>query len=420
MTVCPATEDRLLDRLTPRTDALVETVQAWSAINSYSWNADGLARMADVLRDAFRVLPGTCWLEDPEPTTEVTAKGTRRTLQHGRILRVSVRPQARRRVLLAGHMDTVFPPDSGFLEPQFLKPGVLNGPGCTDMKGGLLVMLEALSVLEASPWAADLGYEVIINADEEVSSLGSVGVLTRTAQQVDLGLVYEPALPDGTLAGARKGIGSFSVIAAGKSAHAGRNPQDGRNAVLAISDLFVRAARLSGGRPGLTVNVARIDGGGPTNVVPASAVGRFEVRVASHEDALWAQAELDALVAQVAGEHDLALELVGHFHRPPKPLDARQATLFAAIKACGADLGLPIAWAPTGGCCDGNNLAAAGLAVVDTLGVRGGAIHSSDEFLITESLVERARLSALFLLRMAQGAIPITRAGPTSTAEVAA
>jgi glutamate carboxypeptidase len=401
-------ESNVLAPLAQAGDALLARTLAWSAQNSHSRNLAGLARMADLISAALAPLPGTLERLDPAPVDAVDSAGALAPLAHGQNLRLTVRPDAPVQVLLAGHMDTVFPVDSGFQMPRETEAGIINGPGVTDMKGGLAVMIAALEAVEASPWAAQLGYQVIINADEEVSSLGSAPLLADAAARAQLGLVYEPAqTPDGVLAGARKGIGTYAIVAHGRAAHAGRNPQDGRNAVAAMADLFVRAHRLNGAREGLSVNVARLEGGAPTNVVPALAVGRLEMRVWDHDTRAWAEAQLRALVEAVSAEHDVALSLHGRFHRPPKPLDPATASLFAAVKHCGDDLGLPIRWQSSGGCCDGNNLAAAGLPVVDTLGVRGGAIHSDQEFLVVESLVERAQLSALLLIRLASGRIAV-------------
>ncbi len=113
---------------------------------------------------------------------------------------------------------------------------------------------------------------------------------------------------------------------------------------------------------------------------------------------------LDDAVAAVAAEHGVEVHVHGGFGRPPKPVDASAEKLFQLVRSCGADLGQEIAWRPSGGVCDGNNIAACGVPVVDTMGVRGGAIHSPDEYLIVESLAERAQLSALTILRLATGA----------------
>jgi glutamate carboxypeptidase len=296
-------------------------------------------------------------------------------------------------------MDTVFAADHPFQTIRHLDGETINGPGTADMKGGLAVMLAALTAFETAPNAQALGYEVVINSDEEVGSLGSAPLLADAAKRCEMGLTYEPALPDGTLAGARKGSGNFSAVVTGRAAHAGREPEKGRNALLAAADLALRLKALTHG--GLTVNPAKIDGGGPNNIVPDHAVLRFNMRPSTPADQAAAQAALGALIGEIAAQHEVATELHGGFNRPPKPMDSVQQKLFDLVKDCGGALGLPIGWRDTGGVCDGNNIAALGLPVVDTMGVRGGSIHSSDEFMIVPSLVERAKLSALVLMRLA-------------------
>ncbi|TRW14287.1 hydrolase [Glacieibacterium frigidum] len=381
--------------------AMLARVEAWAAINSGSRNLPGLAAMADALAPALEAL-GRVRRVDAAPATIIGADGATRPLAHGQNLHLVVRPDAHVRVLLTGHMDTVFPADSPFQTCRWLDSTTLNGPGSADMKGGIAVMLAALMAFEASPFASALGYEVVLNSDEEVSSPGSAPFLAEAARRCHLGLTYEPALPDGTLAGARKGSGNFSAVVRGRAAHAGREIEAGRNAVLAASDLALRLAALMQTHPGTSVNPAKIDGGGPNNIVPDLAVLRFNVRPAMPEGQAAVTAAIDALIAEVAAAHDVSITLDGGFARPPKPMDANQLRLFELVRDCGRDLGLGIAWRDTGGVCDGNNLAATGLAVVDTLGPRGGAIHSHDEYLCTDSLVERAQLSALLLMRVAQ------------------
>jgi glutamate carboxypeptidase len=378
---------------------MLAQVEAWCPVNSGSRNLAGLEATAALLADAFAPL-GEVRFVDPAPADQMLPTGEVVPLVHGRNLHLVVRPQARTRVLLTGHYDTVFPAEHPFQTLAWREPGVLNGPGVADMKGGIAVMLGALTALEASPWSADLGYEVVLNADEEVSSLGSAPLLLQCARRVDAGLTFEPALPDGTLAGARPGSGNFAVHVAGRAAHAGREPEKGRNAVVAAADLALRLAALVA--PDLKVNVARIEGGGPNNVVPDTAVVRVNMRPTTPSAEARALAALDAAIAAVAAAHEVEAHRHGAFARPPKPLDANQLRLFELVRAVGADLGLAIGWRDAGGVCDGNNLAATGLAVVDTLGVRGGAIHSAEEYLIVDSLKERAELAALLLMRIAR------------------
>lgn len=400
-----------MERLTPEERALVEKagaapmldqVMAWAAVNSGSRNMAGLETMAGLLADAFAVLPGDLRLVEPEPVEAMAADGALEAVPHGRNLNLSVRPEAPVRFLFTGHMDTVFGADHPFQQVFWREEGVLGGPGVADMKGGIAILLAALSALEESPFAAGFGYEVVINSDEEVGSPGSAALLARAARGKRAAFTYEPAaLPDGTLAGARPGSGNFSIRITGRPAHAGRNPEDGRNAVLAAADLALRLAKARG--PRLSVNPARIDGGGPNNVVPDHAVLRINMRPMTPEDQVRAQSALDAAIAMVAAEHEVAVHVHGGFARPPKPMDGKAEALFGLVRRCGADLGQEIGWRATGGVCDGNNIAATGVPVVDTMGVRGGAIHSSDEYLIAASLAERAMLSALAVARLAGG-----------------
>ncbi|MEJ7934896.1 hydrolase [Sphingobium sp. AN558] len=399
MEVLSSTELALLEAAA---DApMLTQVESWSAINSGSRHLAGLKAMAGVLADAFSVLPGVLTLVDGPPVESVTPDGAIAMIGYGQHLHLRVRPGAPVQILLTGHMDTVFPADHAFQRSRWIEPGILNGPGVADMKGGLALMLSALMALERKGATGSLGYEVVINSDEEVGSPSSAALLRQAAAGKRAAFTYEPALPDGTLAGARAGSGNFSIIFKGKSAHAGRNPQDGRNALLAAADLALRLKAGSGA--GLSCNPARIDGGGPNNVVPDHAVLRVNFRPKTDADEQAARALIERAMAQVARDHDVSIHSHGGFGRPPKPMDAKAERLFGFVRRCGADLGLPIAWRNTGGVCDGNNIAACGVPVVDTMGARGGDIHSDAEYLIVDSLAERARLSALVLLRIAGG-----------------
>jgi glutamate carboxypeptidase len=383
-------------------EPMLAQVESWASVNSGSHNLVGLGQVAGLLADAFSALPGEPILREAAPVDSVTASGERLAVQHGRNLHLSVRPEAPVQLLFTGHMDTVFAPDHPFQDVFWRDEGVLGGPGVADMKGGLAVLLAALKAVEESPFFATFGYEVVINSDEEVGSPGSAALIAEAARGKRAALTYEPsALPDGTLAGARPGSGNFSLIVRGRSAHAGRNPEEGCNAVLAAAELALRLE--AAGAEGLSVNPARIDGGGPNNVVPDHAILRINMRPRTSSDQKRAQAALEEAAAEVAARRDVRINMHGGWGRPPKPLDPAGERLFALVASCGADLGQPIGWRDSGGVCDGNNIAACGVPVVDTMGVRGGAIHSDLEYLIVESLAERARLSALTILRLARG-----------------
>ncbi len=398
MTELTKTENETLERAAG--EPMLDQTMTWAEINSGSTNLEGLAKVAAQLADAFSALPGELTLRDPEPGEIVRQDGSVVARETGKNLHLAVRPDAPVQVLLTGHMDTVFGIDHPFQTLTWLDDNTLNGPGVTDMKGCIALMLAALKAVETSPLAERIGYEVVINSDEEIGSPGSAKLLAESAKGKLAALTYEPALPDGTLAGARGGSGNWSIVITGKSAHAGRNPEEGRSALLAAADLALAMEKAL--RPGLKVNPAKIDGGGANNVVPDHAILRLNMRPETLEDQDYAQNALDTAVAEIAARRDVDIHVHGGFGRPPKPLDPGAEKLFGLVRECGADLGLDIAWKATGGVCDGNNIAACGVPVVDTMGVRGGAIHSSDEFLIVDSLPERARLSALVLLRLAE------------------
>jgi glutamate carboxypeptidase len=384
-------------------DAMLAQVLDWSAVNSGSHNLPGLKEVAGKLADAFAALPGELTFEEPAVVETVDSAGCSTAVEHGKHIHVTVRPDAPVQMLFTGHMDTVFGVDHEFQQTRWVEPGVLNGPGVADMKGGLAVMLAALKAVEHSPAANRLGYEIVINSDEEVGSPASAGLLARAARGKHAALTYEPAaLPDGTLAGARPGSGNFAIVVHGRSAHAGRNPEEGRNALLAAADLALHLA--AGKYPGLSVNPSRIDGGSPSNVVPDLAILRVNMRPRKPDDQARAQDLIDTAITAIAAEHDVRIEVSGEFGRPPKPLTPEAEQLFELVRQAGADLGQSIAWQATGGVCDGNNIAACGVPVVDTMGVRGGKIHSMEEYLITESLKERAALSTLAILRLTEGA----------------
>ncbi|MFP5307096.1 MAG: hydrolase, partial [Gammaproteobacteria bacterium] len=320
----------------------------------------------------------------------------------GPALRLRQRPDAPLQIFLGGHLDTVYPADHPFQRVRQDADDSLHGPGVADLKGGLLVMWAALAALERSPWRGRVGWEVLLNPDEEVGSQGSDPLLQQAATRNQLGLVFEPSLPDGSLASARKGSGNFDVIVHGRAAHAGRNPEEGRNALRAAADVVAAVDALNGRRAGVSFNPGYLHGGGPLNVVPDLSVFKLNVRTAQPDDAGWVHEQLDLILTR-ARRDGIRFELRGGFTRPPKVVDGKLQRLMDLLQDCGRSLGTELRFKPTGGCCDGNNLAAYGLPNVDNLGVVGRDIHSDQERMRISSLAERAKVSALLLMRLASG-----------------
>ncbi len=363
--------------------------------------------MRGPLADAFAALPGEVRLEALSNSQEVRADGAIVDVAHAPAVRLIVRPNAPIKIALTGHYDTVFPASHGFQQP-WREGGRLRGPGAADMKGGLSLMLAALEAFERLPGEKRVGYEVLMSPDEEIGSPGSAPLLADLGKRAHVGMTYEPAMADGALVDARKGSGNYSLSFSGRSAHVGRAFAEGRNAVIAAAETALALNSLNGGGgDGVTVNVGAIDGGGPVNVVPDRAVLRFNLRVPDMTSAAFAQAEI-ARIAEAAGKREgVSARLHGGLTRPPKPITPRQATMIGWTRAAGAALGLDLSFRPSGGVCEGNNLAAAGCPNIDTLGPCGGDIHSDQEFALIASFSERAKLSLLLLAGIERGLFDI-------------
>ncbi|MDB4474407.1 hydrolase [Opitutaceae bacterium] len=373
----------------PDLNALRDRLIAWSHINSGSRHAEGLACMADTLVDAI---------------TELTPHIERIPLADGRsAIRAELRPDAPRKVLCSGHYDTVFEVDHAFQTTQILaNPPRLNGPGVADMKGGLVVMLATLAAFENSPHATEIGWTILITPDEEIGSIYSAAVIEAEAPKHQLGLVFEPARESGAMVRSRAATSIFNIEVHGREAHAGRNPEDGRNAVTALAQLCLEIDALPSTIPDTLVNVGNFTGGGTVNIVPDFAQTEINARAST-------QAGVDALthaihtaVAATNERDGFTAQLSGGFNCAPLQLTSIREALFAYLNQCAVDLGHPpLEWIDVSGGSDGNVLHAAGLPVLDGLGPIGGGLHSAREYIELPSLSAAVQRTALFLERLA-------------------
>jgi glutamate carboxypeptidase len=383
-------------------DHMIGQVSDWANINSGTHNLDGLAQMSAEVARELRALGGEVSHLDLSARRMIDGRGQTIEKPLGQAVRSRKRPNAPIHIFLGIHIDTVYGMDHPFQQVEKIDANRLRGPGVIDAKGGLCVMFTALAALERSPFAEKIGWEVLINPDEEIGSPGSTTLLHECAKRNRLGLVYEPALADGSLVSSRKGSGNFDIIVHGKAAHAGRDFLAGRNAISAAAALAVQIDKLNDS-PEMTMNVARIDGGGPNNIVPDLAIVRVNVRVTTPAMQSQAEKAMQKIVASLDSSNGLRAEMHGGFSSPPKMMDEKSQQLFKQIAQCGQEIGLSLTCKPSGGASDGNKLAAAGLPVIDSLGPRGGNMHSSEEFLVLDSLTERAKLSALLLMKIGSG-----------------
>lgn len=366
-------------------DRLTDELVRWCAIPTHEDAPEGQRRMADALVDA---------LEPVMTTTACVPVGPAHLpVVHAASFRPGERP-----VLLVGHYDTV-PHDGDASEPTCtIRDGRLYARGAADMKGGLVVLVEAIrraAALERCP-----PVEVVIVPDEEIGTPWSRRLLMDAAHRARVALVMEPATVDGGLVRRRKGVGTVAVDITGRAAHAGRNPSEGRSAIAAMAAIVAAVDALGDDAAGTTVNVTTVTGGSAANVIAAHAHMQVDVRVETIAEGARVTAAIAAITERVARSHDVSAQVTGGMHRPPMPRSAVADGLVASYRTTAAARGLDISWTDVGGGSDANLVAQAAIPVLDGLGVCGGDLHGPSEFADLASLCERAELLAELLMSL--------------------
>ena len=314
------------------------------------------------------------------------------------------------RVLLLGHVDTVFEPDSGF-DVLKIQGDKMYGPGCADMKGGLVVMISALQGLSRHGLLDALDLTILLNGDEEISSRSSRKLIEAEAKKADIGLVFEPGRtkPYGAVTLARKGTGAFILTVHGVAAHSGNRYIDGYSAVDVLAQKILALGRLGDLRRGITLNVGIVTTGtgGKRNKVSDWAQCEFDLRLRDPADADEILHKIHAIVAAELPKNPWTgkgptLELHGGLARPPMPLDDERLQLYAKLAGLAEVLEQPFGAVSVGGGSDANIAAAQNLLIIDGMGPVGSGLHSFDEWVDLKSLDQRVALSALFLSRLAK------------------
>ncbi len=288
-------------------------------------------------------------------------------------------------LLLLGHVDTVWPRGTLARRPFRVEDGRAYGPGSYDMKAGIVVLLEGIRRA-----GTDRALRVVVNADEEIGSLGSRPLLEEAATGAAAALVLEAPTAHGHLKTARKGIGRFRLHVRGRAAHAS-TPGEGVSAIHELAHQILHLYGLAG--DGVTVSVGVIAGGTRENVVAAEAEAIVDVRVPTLADRERLDAALKSLEPRLAGAE---LELTGLWTRPPLEPSAATERLFAAAREHGRALGLELEAHGAAGGSDGN-LVGHIVPVLDGLGAEGSGAHAEDEHVLVDSLEVRAELLARIL-----------------------
>jgi glutamate carboxypeptidase len=299
----------------------------------------------------------------------------------------------RRPVALIGHVDTVWPAGTLRRWPVSvdLAAGSVTGPGCFDMKAGIIQLLHAVSVL-----ADRSGLEILITTDEEIGSPTSRPLIEELGRASAAALILEPSASGAVKIG-RKGTGLYRLDVAGLAAHAGLEPEKGANALVSLAEIIGRVGAVARPAIGTTITPTLAGAGTAANVVPARAYADLDVRVAEPAEADRVDQDLRALAAAVPGT---ALSVSGGPNRPPLPTTA-SAALFELARDVADGLGLPaLEGVVVGGGSDGNFTAAVGCPTLDGLGAVGAGAHAEGEHVRIDSMAERAALLAALISRL--------------------
>jgi glutamate carboxypeptidase len=373
----------LLRELRTRTADMVDQLTALVATETPASDQAACAAGIDVLREIAAAVIA-------DPGSVVEADG-RRHVRWQLGARAEERP-----IALLGHVDTVWPRGTLARWPVAVdqSAGTLTGPGCFDMKAGLIQLLHAISTL-----APGVPLEILVTTDEEVGSPTSRRLIEEIGRASAAALILEPAA-DGALKIGRKGTGMYRLDVAGRAAHAGLEPEKGANALVALAALIGEIGAIARPAAGTTVTPTLASAGTAANVVPAHAYAELDVRVAEPDEAARVDREVRALATTLPGT---SVTVSGGPNRPPLPTTASR-TLFEVARAAAADLGLPMpASVVVGGGSDGNFTAAVGCPTLDGLGAVGDGAHAEGEHVRIDAMAERAALLAAIITRLRGG-----------------
>ena len=364
----------------------LEELEALVNIDCGSYTPDGVNRVADFCADALRGLGATV---ERIPHPELGDLVIGRLQGEGP------------RLLLIGHMDTVFDPGTAAARPFRVDGQRAHGPGVTDMKAGLLAGMHALAALQQAGIHPAVTY--VCNPDEEIGSPFSSAHIRALAPSHDAAFVLECARANGDIVSARKGVADLRVTIHGRAAHAGVEPEKGRSAVVEAAHKVLALHALNGRWPSVTVNAGVIEGGTRPNVVAERCVVQVDLRAATLAEFDAASEALQAIVGSstVAGTSAELQRVSGH---APMERSEASAALVEHARDIAAELGFALADASTGGASDANTTSGMGLPTIDGLGPIGGDDHSAAEWLDLGSVVPRITLLAGLIWRVGQPA----------------
>lgn len=356
----------------PRRDELLADLATLVGLESPSSDVAALGRAADWLAG---------WLAPVGRVTTVSGGDGRRHLL------VEPPGAAARSPLLMCHYDTVWPLGTTAAWGFAVAGDAVSGPGVLDMKASVVSARHALRALREL--GLPCGARLLVTADEEIGNPTSRALIERLASSTSTALVLEPPLDDGRLKTARKGRAQARVVVHGRPAHAGVSPEAGVNAIEELARQLLEVRGVADALPGVSAVVGLVSGGTAVNVVPERATAEIDLRA-------WTVADLGELKVRLEGlrPHDgrARVEVSVAIERPPMERAPAVDALLARGREAAAALGLTLEEGGTGGCSEGNFMAAAGVPTLDGLGVRGCGPHAREERIELAHLLPHAAL----------------------------
>lgn len=398
------TDKQLIAWVSEREAQILDELKTHVEINTGSDNIEGLDQYRGILQKELEGLGFATRLESSSPLEQLSCAGGKVEIADHLVAEIKGKG---RRILMNGHMDTVFSADDEFQTLKIEEDGTLKGPGVADMKGGIVVMINALRAVKSLGLLDDANITVLFNSDEEIGSLGSRELIEDLAAKHDIGLVYEGTY-NHQMTRARKGLGQVRLKITGRESHAGAAHQEGVSASLEMAHKMIAMEALTDYETESTVNVGVMSGGEKRNTVPGCADAHVDMRFVSAEAG---QALLEEVkeIAEQTHVHNPRYpeypktESWSVLHRPAKPVDPQVDELIGMAMGLSALIAEPITGARySGGGTDGSIAQSVGLPTVDSLGLDGVGAHSSREATSVTSLIARTKLAAVMLARLLQ------------------
>ncbi len=369
-----------LPKLQSYQEELLDRLQLLVNIDSGTGQADGVEQVMRHLQ---------AWVSEQGFTVKL-----RPADQYGPNLVASKQGKGHLRLLIVGHVDTVYARGATAMHPFQAGDELAYGPGVIDMKSGVLMGIYAVKALVEAGFEEYGEITFLFNNDEEVGSPGSAPLFREIASRIDVALVLEPSRSAEVITRARKGADRYVLEVSGVPAHSGAEPHRGRSAVIELAHKMLSIHQLNSMFPGVTFNVTRISSSELLNVVPDAARCHISVRAFDEHGLNLASEALEQIASgqSVPGTHTRLTRTRG---RAPYTATPEITRLVEAAQHEGNALGLTIVAESKGGLSDANLLVQAGIPTLDSLGPIGGGMHDLNrEYLRVESLPVRGALLA--------------------------